>query len=697
MVLGFLLVLSAVAGEWNVGEPREMAPTTLRLGPADVEVVSGVVAPVKLVDRTVAIAFEGEARLSYTFRQRGPAQAVANWNVLMADGAVDTWAPVAHQEGPMVTGVDRFIAFLPEDQLDGLLGGEPASGSFAWVDNRLTKVDRCLNFSVPIVDVHTDVLLAPAREILAGRRGDWLTLDGWPRSIGAPIAYMLEDGCAVLDHDPVRLARNPDLGRLDVELDVRRSAVGRDVVVQATSVFTLDSWGDNQVRIYAPTGSRITEVEVAGSSSAPIIDGNGVARIRVDPETEQVVIVRSEGVFGITGDRVSNEAATRTHRVVPWLDRAGVWSGVMQTRTHDGLTTAQAGPTMSDEEEQGVRIVRSDISGLASEAISVAVGEWVTAHENPVGNLPAVRAHVFRDERISLKDWGPLTRQIVAYYEQLLPPIPVREIEIYQTTTSGTHQLTFTAMPGLIRVQQLSAYAGGSGGSGVEHILAHEVAHQWWGNRIRPATLADGWMSETMAEVYECAYVGASMGPKRCTRELRHQRRQWENLARPRIVPPPAMTGRNDDDFARKVLYEHGPVLFDGYLKAWLGPDGFYGSLDQFARAHELRYAETDALGRTFTKVTGQDVSAWMDTWVYGAILPKITLHRGSERSRVTVDVPFGVYHIPIEVTGADKQKQLLWVRVVDGTGEIAHPGAVKVKLDPRRLVPALSRSTVRE
>jgi len=42
-----------------------------------------------------------------------------------------------------------------------------------------------------------------------------------------------------------------------------------------------------------------------------------------------------------------------------------------------------------------------------------------------------------------------------------------------------------------------------------EFFRAHEVAHQWWGNGVRPATYRDVWLSEGMAEFSGLAYLQA--------------------------------------------------------------------------------------------------------------------------------------------------------------------------------------------
>jgi hypothetical protein len=43
-------------------------------------------------------------------------------------------------------------------------------------------------------------------------------------------------------------------------------------------------------------------------------------------------------------------------------------------------------------------------------------------------------------------------------------------------------------------------------------LLAHEVAHQWWGNRVVPATYRDNWLMEALANYTALLYLEKTKG-----------------------------------------------------------------------------------------------------------------------------------------------------------------------------------------
>jgi aminopeptidase N len=74
--------------------------------------------------------------------------------------------------------------------------------------------------------------------------------------------------------------------------------------------------------------------------------------------------------------------------------------------------------------------------------------------------------------------------------------------------------------------QSAIAYGNGykNGGDGFDYIILHETAHEWWGNSVSAADLADGWIHEGFASYAEALYVEKQFGRQAYLRYMFWQR-----------------------------------------------------------------------------------------------------------------------------------------------------------------------------
>ena len=64
---------------------------------------------------------------------------------------------------------------------------------------------------------------------------------------------------------------------------------------------------------------------------------------------------------------------------------------------------------------------------------------------------------------------------------------------------------------------------------GFDEILLHEVAHEWWGNKITVSDWADFWIHEGFATYAEALYVDDTLGEERYLDYMRRKRQRVSN------------------------------------------------------------------------------------------------------------------------------------------------------------------------
>ena len=329
---------------------------------------------------------------------------------------------------------------------------------------------------------------------------------------------------------------------------------------------------------------------------------------------------------------------------------------------------------------------------------TVSVGRWHSLAEPATADLPAVRVHMFN--RLDLPTFGPEIRRVVQYYEGWLPKYPVGELEVFESP-AGCGGFVWIAPHGMVSVSKmvLAGQVGvGPDESYFEHgILAHEIAHQYWGHVAEPGNMDDFWLAETMAESYACMYVGAAFGPQACAERVKNARNQWERTEL-RPWQSASLTGAYRSPLQPAIVYRYGPYVMHEMLRRRVGVETYFVALDVMLREHGGERITTERLQDYLSRASGQDLGDFFDYWIHVGDIPAVsvdaTVAGTSLTGEITSDVPFGTFDVPLIITDDDGEREV-WVDVVDGAASFTAPvrGKVKLKLDPTGMILARSRS----
>jgi aminopeptidase N len=145
--------------------------------------------------------------------------------------------------------------------------------------------------------------------------------------------------------------------------------------------------------------------------------------------------------------------------------------------------------------------------------------------------------------------------------------------------------------------------------------MAHELAHQWWGDMVTCATWGDIWLNEGFATWSEALWY-EELHPGNGYRDYMN----WLDL------------GGFNGPIYRYDLSDPWEI-FDGivyYKGAWvvhmlrgvLGESAFWNGLTAYRAAYEGASATTEDLESVFEASSGQEIGWFFDEWIYGANQP---------------------------------------------------------------------------
>ena len=217
-----------------------------------------------------------------------------------------------------------------------------------------------------------------------------------------------------------------------------------------------------------------------------------------------------------------------------------------------------------------------------------------------------------------------------------------------------------------------------------EFILAHEVAHQWWGQAVGWKNYHEQWISEGFAQYFATLYARERRGDDVYRSALRHLRR-W---AMTHSDQGPISLGyrlghvKNEPRVFRAVIYNKGAMVLH-MLRRFLGDEAFFGGLRRFYAENRYAKAGTDDLQRAMEAQSGRLLGRFFERWVLDSALPQVRYSSvaGADGLVLSYEQTGDVFDVPVTAT----------MQYADGTSEdvvvVLSEAAGTLSLTPRATV----------
>src|SRR4051794_1179237 len=151
-------------------------------------------------------------------------------------------------------------------------------------------------------------------------------------------------------------------------------------------------------------------------------------------------------------------------------------------------------------------------------------------------------------------------------------------------------------------------------------IVAHEMAHQWFGDLVTMKWWDDLWLNESFADYMGYRVTADVTQFKDVWTEFAYIRKPWGMAAdQRRTTHPVAGNGARDTEAALGdfdgISYCKGAAALR-QLDAYLGDDAFLAGVIDHLTAHSYGNARLDDLIGAWDRASDRDVRAWADAWL---------------------------------------------------------------------------------
>jgi aminopeptidase N len=167
-------------------------------------------------------------------------------------------------------------------------------------------------------------------------------------------------------------------------------------------------------------------------------------------------------------------------------------------------------------------------------------------------------------------------------------------------------------LPAALETQTLPVYGMGAG---VEPIIAHEHAHQWFGDLVSVADWSDIWLNEGFAEYLAWMYTERSRGAENFEKLVYGA---YRSLRSGKGHTPGKVTARSM--FGASV-YVRGPLVLHA-LRLDVGDETFLRTLQTWCEKFAHRNARIADFLEHASAVAGRDVRPVLHPWLYDEEMP---------------------------------------------------------------------------
>jgi hypothetical protein len=272
---------------------------------------------------------------------------------------------------------------------------------------------------------------------------------------------------------------------------------------------------------------------------------------------------------------------------------------------------------------------------------------------------------------------------IASFYQLLLgdAPYPSFTIALVENDLPGGHSPAyFAALNQPLPSTTLSWRNDPAAFSGFpDFFLAHEMAHQWWGQAVGWRNYHEQWISEGFAQYFAALYAQHQKGDDTFASVMR-QCRRWgmdESDQGPIYLGYRLGHIKGQSRIFRALVYNKSAAVLH-MLRKLVGDERFFGGLRRFYRAARFHKAGTEDFRAAMEAETGKPLGRFFERWIYGSTLPKLKFSYRVEGGDVVLHVEqLGeLFDVPLTVSlqYGDRKSQDVVVAVTERETDMRVP-----------------------
>lgn len=294
----------------------------------------------------------------------------------------------------------------------------------------------------------------------------------------------------------------------------------------------------------------------------------------------------------------------------------------------------------------GQKLTRySETTALPTKVMVIGVADFAVQLSAMVDCIPVYSWIYPEDKDKGFYDYA-LAAEILPFFIKNVGPYGYKKLANVQSKTR---------FGGLENANTIFYYENSvTGNRKSESLLAHEIAHQWFGNMATEKEWAHIWLSEGFATYMTILYMENTYGKDTATKMLLDDRTQTIAYSKQRMRPVVDSSVTDYMQLLNANSYQKGGWVLH-MLRQQLGDSSFWKSIRTYYGRYAGKNASTEDLKKVFEEVSGKNLSAFFTQWLYTAGQPQLDIaykyDAGKKMLTVTVtQIQSSLFQFPLEL-----------------------------------------------
>ena len=283
---------------------------------------------------------------------------------------------------------------------------------------------------------------------------------------------------------------------------------------------------------------------------------------------------------------------------------------------------------------------------LSPKVMVIGVADFAVDHPGDAMGVPVWNYVYEENKEEGFKSYA-YALDILPFYITHIGPYPFEKCGNVQSKTR---------FGGLENASAIFYYENSVGSPGVESLMAHEIAHQWFGDAATETQWQQLWLSEGFATYMTLCYLENKYGPDTLQKSLITDRKKVINFEKRRLTPIVDTTVKGDYmQLLNPNSYEKGGWVLH-MLRRGIGDAAFWKGIAAYYATYRNKNASSADLERIMDSVSGQHLHPFFHQWLNTAGHPRLVINWKYDVDKRTVLLDCTqqgdhVFHFPLELS----------------------------------------------